>query len=248
MFITILIFTWFLGNDIIYKTSPLSSVDSVVEKAYKYIQLTSNNFPIAIQLADSYGKTLNDEKYLKISAVLDTWTIIDNDYKEIKLALEPCKPEHFPEFPENEFDQSMMKSSLCISQQDINIKGYFPESNVNKLSIDVLLCDYDIDDTCASKSEIERYIADNGVNINLFYYDVSLRLKDEKFPIQKYIYNFFRYISYDKTKFCYYNLMSNYVMTDSNFLMSDYEPKEFQILKLDYCDNRDIDKNYKYVY
>jgi hypothetical protein len=109
MMANILIFSWFIGNDIIYKQLPTSYVNTVVGSKYFDILLDEYTFPFSVELQNGDGNPVNYTTYLNLTIVYYYRFIDDQGSSKFNATnsnLIPCKKENFPTIIDEEFDSA----------------------------------------------------------------------------------------------------------------------------------------------
>jgi hypothetical protein len=99
--IILLVLTWYIDNDIIYKSSPFTYIDQQIFETYPSFNLTRETFPMAIMILDRFGRPFHNESIVNIQLrrvmiVVDPVTKQKMPLEDKLIELENCRPEHFP--------------------------------------------------------------------------------------------------------------------------------------------------------
>ena len=166
----ILILSWIVGNDMIYRKSPSSFQDTIVNRQYQNITITKENFPIAFGLFDSNGMQINQQNYLNIEAILWYYNFSDpNSQYQIILEYERFNLNNFPTASPLEFNSSGAESSYCIKNQNLHLWGYYTSDSFTMLQLSVSICDDQVNSLCHNYTEIMKYISNNQIVFRLFF-------------------------------------------------------------------------------
>jgi hypothetical protein len=240
MIIVISIFSWFLGNDIIYKENPFSFEQIYINSFYNIQTINRKTFPFSIAIMDFNGYPLYDPSYLqlRLNMVNITYDPLTSkqktNYKHIDL--KPCTLDDFDGLSFDSFESLSLNKTYCPIGMNETLHGYWGQSEIVHLKIDTVVCDNSINSNCKPIQEIEKYIANNSLNMNIFFYDTAVSLKNYSQPINKFIYNKYFYYDIQKYKICEYRINTNEITTDDNFFMSDVDRLNYIKLEEILCD------------
>ena len=160
----ILLFTWFLGNPIIYKNRPELLIQQDTMDDLKSYNLSAKNSFFAMSFLTTSGD--HHPKFLdsvNITAVF--WKSVVNEEENnddyfhneiISLNLIPCNSNHNKD---NYFSEAELQSMLCLPEDyDLDFLGDFTERAVNFLYYEVKLCQNTTDRVCPPIEEMKEAI------------------------------------------------------------------------------------------
>ena len=111
--IIIIIFTWIIGNDVIYKINPLSYINQIITNFHPKIKITSENFPFAIGLFGPSNLPMFNSSIIEVTLHKNfmkfdqiTGETIESITQEIKL--KSCTYENFPSISKEVFDNNII--------------------------------------------------------------------------------------------------------------------------------------------
>lgn len=216
--------SWFIGKDIYFKKNPVNNQQTIISGNYPQVNLNRSSFPIAVSLADFDGFFIEDPRYLQIKFLYYEYSTVDgslNLLNSSSLEADKCKYEDFPNLDRTFFDNYKMYKFLC-PQKPINLHGYWSEPSMNYLSVTVCACDYDMyPDYCATKEDIDKFIATHSININLGILDPIISFDNYENPITPVFST--PYISLtDQLKMSSMLIQQNQIFTDGGFFLEDY--------------------------
>jgi hypothetical protein len=124
--IAIIIFSCFIGNDIVYKSNPLTYSEEIVNNQYDNNIFDKHSFPFSVGLLDSYGNLINDTSYIKLELTNYFITSINGIQltNKTNIELKRCVKEDFPELAETTFLNSLLPITLCPNTSDFNVYDY----------------------------------------------------------------------------------------------------------------------------
>jgi hypothetical protein len=233
-FFVLIVFSWLIGNDFIYRTNPNSYMDQNIGKAYPRINLTREFAPLAFGFSDEYGYPFLNEsilifKFLKYSYTLNETLSAFNDPVVTQIELENCNSNNFPSVSKEEFDHAALLGFYCPKNYDeLYVEGSWISQNLTYLMFEVYKCDYDTDpEKCATEQEIEKVIAGNLLNYNLFYVGNNIALGNFSNPLIGRIVNKYKYIHPKNNKLTNIFVQKNKIFTDVAFLSSNFDELEY---------------------
>jgi len=225
-FFILVVFTWFVGNDFVYRKNPVSYVDEKISSDYPKILMTPEYFPIAFGLTNEYGAPMKNDSLIE-TKLIQTQLNFNIDPPEIKteIELEPCKKDHFPSIDQKQFVDASIELFYCPKlNSNLFLEGSFISYNLTSLSFVAYKCDYKKHpDKCGTKEEIDKYITKNVLNYNIFYIENYISIGDYLHPLQTYIINKWKFFQTAYKKITNYNLQENYLKTDSAVFSTNFE-------------------------
>jgi hypothetical protein len=222
--ITILIvavFSWLIGKDIYYKEKPFFYQQSLTLTENPEIILNYTSFPLAIQMTDINSNVVSIDKYLKLSLQFLNLEL-NNGVFEIKenreLKLKSCEKNQLPTIDQKTFDNLFFSNFFCPIDWDLKLHGYWSESSLSYLSIQVFMCDYELTpEYCKNKEEIEEFIGKNKINLSLYMLDYQVSVTNYEFPNPSFIINPYKFLT-NQLKIVNNNIQTDIISTDSGFL------------------------------
>jgi hypothetical protein len=231
MLLSLSIFTWLIGKDLIERKNPLSYQQSLLTTKYPIINLPHSLFGITVTSWD--GKVLKNDTIFSIDVKMYKFKTDDGGtyYPDeiVSLPMEPCEPQHFPQMTEDELKSTHLDLFMCLKNTgNISLFGYWIEQSVNYIEITVSLC---VGPGCASDDQIRDYIYNTKLSLNMISFQPLIDNKDYDRPIRwaptlEYI-----YVQTEMNKFIEYGIQRNYIYTDAGYLLNDEEATDFLELK-----------------
>jgi hypothetical protein len=249
--ILVIIATWLIGRDLIYKKEPTSYQQVKTSNKFSPINITSNNFPFGVSLSDEYGNLLNDMSYLNISLFLNKVTIKDDgSIEKISLSLDKrnCIKEDFPQINTSIFEGSVVQNYTCIDYkkiQNLELSGYWSESLVSYIGIYVHKCDYEtFPEYCKSEKEIDDYISSKMVNFGFLSLDYDVDVSEFENPLYNFITLPYFFLT-NELKVLDVMIDTNYVFTDRGYIFSHPNSLSYNRATIRNSDTGLYDKNSK---
>jgi hypothetical protein len=191
----ILIATWLTGNDIIYKTQPLTDLEDQLFKQRPFIYLDKYTFPISFCLQDNYQNTYNVPKYIKYDLVNMKIYSTNATVETTPIESENCTYEHFPNMLKDDIDKSGIINYQCLKNQNITIGGFYDNPIVQLALFRIRLCNNETDGgICAPIEEINQFIGTKVLAWNVYFQNTIINPKDYANPSQPYILNQYKII------------------------------------------------------
>lgn len=214
---------WILGNDMIYKSSPVINLEDVSYRQRPLLTLDSHTFPIAITCQDLNKNTFLDPRYFKIEA--SQYRVINSNFTTIRteLELENCQYGNFPEFEKTYIDSSGLLNYKCIKNQNLRIGKYWEDDEVQYLAIKLKLCSTDSDDLCASFEETHQLINSNPTPISLAVYVKNSIINTQTYenPLSQYMHSHFKSIYLSQMKLNSIYIREDQVITDTSLFFKN---------------------------
>jgi hypothetical protein len=249
--VIVIIATWLIGKDIIYKKEPISYQQIKTLNKHLAVSISRENFPFAIYLSDEYGKFLDDERYLNISLNLKSVILMDDGTTEVNstdLAKRKCLKKDFPQTDHNIFDGNALSNFFCLDYETIeNLKltGYWSESFLTYLEIDFKKCDYDIfPDFCKSEQEIDDLISSNMINFSFMSLDYDADVSNFSKPLYNFVTLPYLFLTREQ-KVINFMIETNYVSTDQGYIFSDVVLNSYNRATITQSDTSLYDKKAK---
>jgi len=175
-------FSWQVGNDIYFKEKPRNLNEQKISDNFPKLLINKSNFPMAFSLTDKYKKPIYKEKFIQ-------YELLKYEYKTseitgylklstvLKIELKTCIPSDFPMISEVGFKEASLGIFYCPNDEDIFVEGFWTEGSMTYMSLSVKKCDYEIHPNfCESKDNIDRYISETLININLITVESTISL------------------------------------------------------------------------
>lgn len=229
----LILFSWFIGNDIYYKSNPLSYLDLVIEENFPKINLTKTYFPIAFGLTDIdnypiFNSSLLDVKLYERNYVMNKTSNLLELLYDRDIEFEKCTIEHFPSISIQEFNSASLNGFFCIKPSVIYVEGYWTQDILSYLSFRVSKCNYDLyPNFCVEKNRIDDYISANSVNFNILTIESILSVGNYEKPIKPTVYISYKFLHSQSQKITNYLIQNNYLITDNGFFSNACEETKF---------------------
>ena len=223
--ISMVTFCWLIGNDIIYREKPVSYKDIIVTTSYPQLALDKYDFPIGFALQDQNGNIVPMNSSLVELTVRQTFTDqVKNIITKKQFPLVACDHSHFP----NQTDISLINNYLCVDNQNFTVGGYWSESSLTYLNINVALCNYNnTPDKCGTYDEMMKYISEFQLNLGLLFYLQTLSVSNYTNPFINYPSTPYKFLYPQGTKIVNYMVQSNILNTDSGFFSQSFDQIEY---------------------
>jgi len=236
--ILVIIFTWFIGKDLIYKEKPNSYMQTDIFNKFLHLNLTSDKFPFSFILTDDDNRPLEDfTSYLTIKLYELTFEISEktkyyNRTRKQEHELRLCNYTDFPLISKDQFNDAQLNFTLCPKNKTFNLSGYWNEANLNHLQISIESCKDSSDSkvSCKKQDEINRYIAKTSANLNIFYVDTRVVINNNINPLETLTTVKYKYVIPEYFKKTIFKIQTQNILTDDGFIFS--ESKKLQFLKM----------------
>lgn len=217
--------SWFIGKDIYFKRHPINNQQTIVKGSYPEVNLNSSSFPIAVSLQDINAQFLNDPRYLQIKLNYYEFNTLENGsfvlINSTDVEIAKCRYEDFPKLDKLFFDNFRLKNYLC-PQQNINLHGYWSELSLAYLNIEIYACDYTNHPyICATKEDIDNYISNNSISVNLAILDNVISFDNYNNPLTPFLSNPYKFLT-KEMKISNIMIQQNQIFTDGGFIFEDY--------------------------
>jgi hypothetical protein len=224
-----LVATWLLGNDLFYKMSPISFQEDVIMNKYAEIRWNQSSLPISFAIQDWDGVNLDVENFFDLK-------FLTYHYKTDKAGVmrlietkifnySKCNYMNFPVISKDEFDSIGLNYTYCAENFDVNLKGYWSESEFIYYEFMISICQNKTE--CKSFQEIEYFIKSNRANLQIYYVDSVVKLNNFSNPIIKKINAPFIFIDSRSYKLTNFYLQLDKIITDDAIFSESYNYKEF---------------------
>lgn len=246
-YIGIVLSVWFLGNDIIYRTQPNTLKETILSETAPIINLNRNNYPLAFYISDIDGNIYQNETIISIYAQLEIYKYDENKtlvYNYEQLNLVKCNETHHPEV--TGYSARFFEGAWCIDNQNITLQGLWSDSVSHQLAVYAVLCDFDkYPDLCASKQDIYNQLS--YLSLNMIVIERALTLTNYTNPLSKYALQVVKQAVQNFTKYSYYYINNQSIVTDSGFIGSSTEIQYFMQIGFLSSDSYDRIDGYKQV-
>lgn len=221
---------WLIGKDLYFKKNPINNEQTIISGNYPKVNLNSSSFPIAVSLVDNNGYFMDDPRFLQIKfeyyeyKTLEDGTFTLANLSNIEIA--QCKHGDFASVDKTFFETAKLDKFLC-PQKPIDLQGYWSEYSLTYLSVTISACDYDQrPEYCASKQEIDIYIAKNSVNVNLGLLDYVVSFDNYQKPITPFFYTPYKFLT-DQLKISSIMIQQDQILTDGGFFFEDHSSVDY---------------------
>jgi hypothetical protein len=246
----VFIFTWFIGQDILFKEKPISYIQKDINEKFLNINITKNNFPFSFTLTDDDNVPLVDFSYLTIKFYeiqygLDLETEVFSLLKRTEHPYKFCNYSDFPLINSQQFDDSQLKSTLCPKNNNFNLYGYWNEEKVNYLQISIEGCNNftNSEIVCKSPEQIKKYLSDTGANLNLYFTDSKISINNNTHPVDFLTAAQYKYVIPEYYKKTTFKIQTENILTDNGFFFNSNENVRFFKIVEEFTDIRLIDED-----
>lgn len=249
----VLIFTWFIGKDIIYKEKPISYIQTDVAEKHLNINISKKTFPFSFTMTDDDNVPLVDFSYLAIKLFIYEYELDE----EKRLFMVKNLTEHetkfcdyydFPNIKKKLFDDAQLSLTLCPKEDDVsfNLYGSCNENKIKFIQISIEMCKNSTynDVICKSNEEIKKFLGNLTINLNLYYRDTKVLINNNTHPVEYLTASRYKYIISEYYKEIVYKIQTQNIYTDNGLVFSTEEENNFYKLVEDFADFRQISDNY----
>lgn len=241
--VLIITFTFVLGIDIIFREKPITNTFSQILKESTNFTLknqTENYFGFSLQ--DFYGTNLNVDGYFEMdvftSKVNFAANITESELERRIIKYEKCDESDFKieKDRKTDADWDYLKGLFCLRYENLPIAGTWTEDALDYLTIQVRICKDDApllpvwDDPylgknnsaqyknkCKPFDEIKRYIKEEEISFNIYYFDKRIKIQDYSNPVKKSLKNNYFYFTPYSLTLINSNLHNNVIQNDDVF-------------------------------
>lgn len=225
----LLILTYLLGNDVIYREKPISFSESVTLPEHPPLLLNATTYPLAFVITDSIGNIINNKSLFNIEITYIEGRLEGDNpvYKKTILPLTQCNYSHFAGADPKIIPEDFL-GYTCIDNQNITLKGYWGDKEITALIVNFNICDYDnTPDQCASKEEINYYLANYEVTANILTIENSVFVSNYSQPLAQFFNNPYKLFHNETLKITEYFIQNQTLRTDAGFFSVSHEYKYF---------------------
>lgn len=245
--LTMFLYSWFNGNDIIYKVKPKTYQEQVIRNHSISYKLTKNDTYFYFQLFDGDKNSFIDSSVVNVKLITKYFYNSKFSNSEVhKINL--CQDSNFPNSDNTSlkslFSQIVEKKYYCPDFGDgLNVYGSWIEQNISFVQIQVLPC---INSTsnpvvCKGKKEIDDIIWNKRLYLSIYYPLLSVSLNNFYFPFSySYKEDYYYLPKTDSYKFYSYILEEIFIKTDYGYLTEELHYDRGQSLTLTSTDIRNI--------
>jgi hypothetical protein len=235
----ILFSIWISGKELINKEHPNLIITSYNDEVPQQLNITNDNFFIAIGIADSNSANYIENKVYNVSVYKKTMLRQkDGSFieEEIPIELIRCSEKNISILPEI-FKLIDLKNMHCLKDGIFKIAGTFGNQIFEYLDYHIKICNNSTDQIiCKSSEEINHLIS--GGYFNIFMTDLNIAPSNFLNPFTHFSKNFYTSITYSIHKEYNIFLKKIEVNSDSGWFVED--------IKSDYSFNLDSDKEMWY--
>lgn len=227
--IVVLNFVWFIGNDIFYRANPTSYLHQTILPQFPEIRINKTEYPLAISISDAYGNPIYNKSIFTLTMTqfnisINSTTQFFEMNSMTNIELKTCTTKDLPMMTEADFKNSIFPTSFCPNVEEVVLKGYWTESQMNYIIINFAICDYSNPKAnCSSSEEIQKFMKSNEIGFNLLYYNNIVSVKDFLNPLVKFSDNSFKNIDLRNKKKVNIQVAKHHVLTDSAIYMESWQ-------------------------
>ena len=214
-------------KDIIYHLNPELSHQEKYSTYSHNLNINEYTFPIGWTLTANDNIGINESSYFKYKVILlhgETNSVL----KETELEYEECNSsKHFP-LISNQYNDGGFTHVYCLKSKNITLSGSWNEDYISYISIRMKYCNkYDGHlykeniTNCASYEEVNKYLNDNELFLNVLYMDTVFHAIDYSNPIKHVLGSSYTSISFGISKIYEIYLQPRYLITDDGVIFSN---------------------------
>ena len=228
--ILIIIFVIYM-KDVIYHLNPELNVQEKFSTYSHDLIINEYTFPIGWTLTANDNIGIDKKSYFKYKVIYFHGTT-NNILEETELEYELCdSAKHFPLIT-NQYNDGGFTHVYCLKNKNITLSGSWNEEYISYISIRMKYC-YKYDGTfyndnqsnCASYEEVNEYLNNTELFLNVLYMDSVFHPFDYKHPIKNVLGSAYTSISLGISKIYELYLQPNYLITDDGLIFSNNNSK-----------------------
>lgn len=232
LLLLILIMTWFIGKDIMYKQVPFSYQQTSINLASESININNYIFPLAFKISDMNSQPVIDPNLFNLTFTYFQYKFDSNAkqlqiHSELDLPMHLCNYSDFPYVPPAVIDQTTFKTNFCPQYLNFNLSGSWSEDHLSFLQIKLKKCNSKVSNSCAPKEVIDNLISDKGISMSINSFYNILAINNYKEPISYTLFNSYKYANSNFQKLIEFEIRTEHLMTDSNYFFSEWEDQPY---------------------
>lgn len=251
LILLIFIFGWLIGKDIIFNERPYSFQQNSILESFSKINLNRTSFPLAISILDLETTPLDIKGYLTLYIKISN-SKADKDgmlkkEEDSYLHLKNCEYLDFPQIDKNHFNDLKLKNYFCPNNYNEEIYGFWSTPELRYLEIYLSVCNQEQEANikCKDKSEIESFLLENTVSINLYFIDPVISINNYSQPISNIIKKSSVIAQPGKFKLQKFFLQKDSLETDKGIFTESLKYDYFFQVKEEYLDSTVYDDKLK---
>ena len=228
--ILIIIFVIYIKN-VIHHLNPEINVHEKYSTYSHDLVINEYTFPIGWTLTANDNIGIDKKTYFKYKVILFHGAT-NNILEETELEYEVCDSgKHFP-LISNQYNDGGFTHVYCLKNKNITLSGSWNEEYISYISIRMKYCNKydgifykDNQSKCASYEEVNEYLRNNELFLNILYMDSVFHPFDYKNPIKNVLGSAYTSISLGISKIYELYLQPNYLITDDGLIFSNNKSK-----------------------
>ena len=228
--ILIIIFVIYIKN-VIHHLNPELNVHEKYSTYSHDLVINEYTFPIGWTLTANDNIGIDKSTYFKYKVILFHGST-NNILEETELEYEVCDSgKHFP-LISNQYNDGGFTHVYCLKNKNITLSGSWNEEYISYISIRMKYCNKydgifykDNQSKCASYEEVNDYLKNNELFLNILYMDSVFHPFDYKNPIKNVLGSAYTSISLGISKIYELYLQPNYLITDDGLIFSNNNSK-----------------------
>ena len=228
--ILIIIFVIYIKN-VIHHLNPELNVHEKYSTYSHDLVINEYTFPIGWTLTANDNIGIDKSTYFKYKVILFHGST-NNILEETELEYEVCESgKHFP-LISNQYNDGGFTHVYCLKNKNITLSGSWNEEYISYISIRMKYCNKydgifykDNQSKCASYEEVNDYLKNNELFLNILYMDSVFHPFDYKNPIKNVLGSAYTSISLGISKIYELYLQPNYLITDDGLIFSNNNSK-----------------------
>ena len=228
--ILIIIFVIYIKN-VIHHLNPELNVHEKYSTYSHDLVINEYTFPIGWTLTANDNIGIDKSTYFKYKVILFHGST-NNILEETELEYEVCESgKHFP-LISNQYNDGGFTHVYCLKNKNITLSGSWNEEYISYISIRMKYCNKydgifykDNQSKCAPYEEVNDYLKNNELFLNILYMDSVFHPFDYKNPIKNVLGSAYTSISLGISKIYELYLQPNYLITDDGLIFSNNNSK-----------------------
>jgi hypothetical protein len=220
--VMILVATWLIGDDIIYKTKPMTDLEDQLYKERPFIHLDKNTFPISFCIQDMNQKLINSPRYMKFEIINTKIYNFNATLETFNYEFENCTYDHFPGLSKEDVNTAGILNYQCLKKQNITIGGFYDNSLIQFAVFRLRICNNNTDGgICAPIEEIHEFINSQVVSWNVYFQNTIINPKDYNKPSTTYVVNQYKIVKLSAFKNFNIFIRTQEIETDKGIIFED---------------------------
>lgn len=250
LFIFAFLFYTFMKSDMILKQNPAVLSQDLKKLPRSPLTFSKNNFTLAVGVADINNIFLVDPQMFRFIFTQYRLNNQNGSQKITEYEMKLCTPEDFKERPD-EFNRLGLNGTYCVSDDILELRGYWDEDIIYYYTIDFSLCsNSSSNNTCKRMEDIEKLLKVRFIDV--YFTNNNFDFANYENPIKSEMKMYYYALDLKLRKEISYFIKNSKISTDDGFIfgnhntLSSYQHGsiEVDLFSSDNTANNDIKQTY----